>query len=303
MKIASLKILLSCFLMIFSFGAYTQNNIDSLRKVLETQKEDTNRVNTLNWLAGSYVLMDDRKNGMEYADQALFLSKKIDFKKGKGEAYNNIGFIYMLERNFDDAHKNARLALVIMEDIGSKAGISACYDVIRSLYTVQDNIPEALRYSYLKFKIDEEIGDKKGMGESLYSIGYLYSSLHNDAEALKNYLASYKVHEEIGDKELIAVSAIRLGDIYYNQGNYFEALKYDSVALRIYQKLGRGQLHGLPNCYLNIGKVFAKLGEAAHMKGDKATAENNFYKAKENFLATLKLCDEYKIQEVLPMRT
>src|SRR5687768_11888763 len=83
---------------IYSFAAYTQNNIiDSLKKVLKTQKEDTNKVNTLNELLQNQFQFfqdagTDVKHLMHYATEALYLSEKTNFKKGKGDAYFNIAW-------------------------------------------------------------------------------------------------------------------------------------------------------------------------------------------------------------------
>src|SRR3954447_872799 len=95
MKLYSYKISLLLMLTAFSFKAYTQASaadslkIDSLKKILVIQKEDTNKVNTLNEL--SAILDHDRNSAMQYAKEALSLSQKINFKKGEGNAYYQMG--------------------------------------------------------------------------------------------------------------------------------------------------------------------------------------------------------------------
>src|SRR5881392_206686 len=79
--------------LLHSFSAATQNNIiDSLQKVLLTQKEDTNKVNTLNELASELNKKSDYTNSLPYAKAALVLSEKKSFKKGTAFANKNLGY-------------------------------------------------------------------------------------------------------------------------------------------------------------------------------------------------------------------
>lgn len=73
-------------LVVFSFTGYTQRlepdslKIDSLEKNLQTAKEDTNKVNTLNLLS-QYTGNDSV--ALMYAKQALSLAEKLNFKEEK----------------------------------------------------------------------------------------------------------------------------------------------------------------------------------------------------------------------------
>ena len=80
MKPVGGKILFLHALLLFSIIAYTQNNtIDSLQKVLQTQKEDTNKVNVLLELCWA---VDDSATTLQYsyARSALLLARKLNFK-------------------------------------------------------------------------------------------------------------------------------------------------------------------------------------------------------------------------------
>ena len=84
-------------------GFAKQGEIDSLLSVLETAKEDTNKVNALNNLSLELLNTGDFLQAKKYADDALSLSGKINFKKGKADAYNNIGIIYLKQGNYEEA--------------------------------------------------------------------------------------------------------------------------------------------------------------------------------------------------------
>ena len=66
----------------YSFAAYTQTAwIDSVKKVIATQKEDTNKVSTLINLSDAYKLSYP-DSGLVYAQQALSLAEKLNYDYG-----------------------------------------------------------------------------------------------------------------------------------------------------------------------------------------------------------------------------
>ena len=97
MKHYSPGIFLFVLINLYSFFINAQDSsrdslkIDSLRKVLQTQKEDSNKVNSLNILSTNALEKEDFGNSMQYAKRALSISEKINFKKGKADTFYNIG--------------------------------------------------------------------------------------------------------------------------------------------------------------------------------------------------------------------
>jgi len=71
-----------CFnLLLFSYAAYTQvSGIDSVKKVLQTQKEDTNKLKTLFSLV-DYYLESHADTGVTYSQQALDLAEKLNIEE------------------------------------------------------------------------------------------------------------------------------------------------------------------------------------------------------------------------------
>ena len=68
MKVLFLYISPISILLLCSYAANTQTQwIDSVKKVLPTQKEDTNKVNTLNALSANFFYIGDNKNAFEKA--------------------------------------------------------------------------------------------------------------------------------------------------------------------------------------------------------------------------------------------
>src|SRR4051794_9411463 len=93
-----LKTFLFLVLILYCFNSYAQSvlpdslQFDSLKKVLQTEKEDTNKVNTLNALSHTLIQKGNYKNAMQLGNEALSLAEKLNYSRGKGTAYRTIGF-------------------------------------------------------------------------------------------------------------------------------------------------------------------------------------------------------------------
>jgi len=96
-------------------GLVYSKTIDSLKKVLQSEKDDTNKVNMLNEL--SYIFLANQKSdsALLIASQSLPLSRKLGFKEGEGTAYLRFGYGFQLESKFDEALKYYLRALEIFK--------------------------------------------------------------------------------------------------------------------------------------------------------------------------------------------
>lgn len=286
MKTASLKISLLNLLTIFSFAAYAQNStIDSLRQVLETQKEDSNKVNTLIGITKYLMVNKDYENALKYAENTLLLANKINFRRGSGTAHEYLGWYYTEQHNYTEALKNYLLSLKIREDISDKVGIAKSEYWIGNTYSSLDNFPLSLKYFYLALKEYEILEDKKTSATILQFIGATYSDMGNNSEALTNLFASVKIKEEIKDTLGIAQSCNSIGTIYSRESKYDKALVQFTKALIIYQQFGNQSPDwGIPWSYACIADIYYQQSESAYDLGDKVKSKNKLDTALKTFL-------------------
>ena len=107
------------FIFLFcSLHVFTQNKIlDSLKKLLPTQKKDTNKVNILNAFAREYNNENDSKSYAIY-QPGIPAFRKINFKSGVGSAYFNIAWIYENVKDYTKSLKNHFYAVQIRRETG-----------------------------------------------------------------------------------------------------------------------------------------------------------------------------------------
>jgi tetratricopeptide (TPR) repeat protein len=275
------------FLNTFIEHAQTKT-IDSLAKVLQTQKEDTNKVNTLNELAYEFTYNADSQKSFRFANQAISLAETINYKKGKALAFFRLGISYSWHNNIAESNKNLNTALKLYQEVGDKNRIAQIYNELGGNYFEQGFYSDAIANLYNSLKIHEEIGNKKAAAENLQGISVMYWEQGNDSDALKTVQEGLKLCKEIGDSTAMGQSLSFMGEVYTNMGKYVEALQNDSDALKIYQKLGpRGPAWGTIMCYVSIADIDEKFGEIAYAAGDKSTASNKYQEAYKNYLPGL----------------
>ncbi len=331
------EIILLLIFFTFSAAAFTQpdQKLDSLIKVLKTQKNsDTGKVNTLNALSRRFTQKDDFINAIKYAEEAVLIANNIvlpngirGFKKGIGNAYNNLGNIYFYQGklnealkyhyaslkpreeakdykgliasysnigqifwnlgNYPDTYKNYLAALKISKAIGDKRGIGISYNVLGVVYDDEGNYPEALKNYLAALKIFEETGQKEGMISPYNNIGEIYRKQYNYPEALMYYLKSLKICKEVNDQGGIAIYYNNSGLVYGAQGNYSEAIKKFSESLKIYEELA--DKNGIAGIYGNLGTIYYEQGKA---KKDSSLRVDIFYKSLKSLFDALKIFEE-----------
>ena len=274
---------------VFSFCESNAQNvkIDSLRKLLKTDKQDTNKLIHLNKLAGEYINLGSYDEALQLLNFVLQLSdplikqaKDPEFSKvtqrAKAFAYNSIGMISANRGNYPEALKNYNASLKIKESVGDKKGIAYTKNNIGNINFYKGNYAEALKNYLVSLKLREAIGDKLGLAAIYGNIGSVYYAQGNHVEALNNNSISLKLYLELGNKYGIANTYNNIGLIYYGQNNYPEALKNHYAALKIREEIG--DKAGIESCYNNIGDVYN---------------DQNIYKeALQNYYFSLKIKEE-----------
>lgn len=277
-------------------SAAQNNRIDSLRAMLKSAGEDTNKVNILNALsyellysnsdttiyyatlaknlseklnytrgtASAYLRLGQAYNNLGSYDQSqLFLSKALAFSTDKlttAKIYVNIGINHYEMSNYPEALKNYFTGLKAFEEANDKKAIGSVYNNIALIYTEMGNYDEALKNHVAARKIREANADKRGIAGSFLNIGIVYFALGNYAEAKKNYLEAKKMYEELGDKNEVALAYNHIGLIYKNQQKYTDALQNYFAALKIQEEVGDKE--GIAVSYYNIGTVHVEEGRA-----------------------------------------
>ncbi len=229
------------FLLLFcnlTLSVFSQNLklIDSLQKVAKFTKDDTSKSNLLNKISTIYLEFDLEKS-LDFAKKSLILSEKLNYKKGKANAYFSIGSAYNYKAEHLEAIVWFKKSLAIRKELFLMSDVGQTYSSIGYCYEDMGNFLEAKKNYLASLKIREQLKDKIGIARSNTNIGNIYYQNQNLTEGLKYLLPALKVFEEAGEKRMIAAVSHNVGSIYMYQGKP-EAMTFLQTALKINEEMG-----------------------------------------------------------------
>jgi adenylate cyclase len=235
----NLRFLFIHILVFFSISAHAQlvdPEIDSLTKVIASQKDDSTKVNTLITL-GNYYLGSDLNAALTTGNQAKELAELINYQKGLGNALKLLGIGYAFQANYREANLQFQAALDVFESINFKDGIANILNNLGSLnYSLGDD-SKSIEYHLQSLKIAEEINNKMRIATNLNNIGTVYSNKEaTRSKALEYYLKALVYFKDIEYNDGIATASVNIGEDYFRRGNYDSALNYFKTSANLFQE-------------------------------------------------------------------
>ncbi len=201
-------------------------SIDSLKSILKTAKEDTNKVTILNEL--SFESKEDSPdNSIHFAEDAVKLSRKLSYKSGQVSSLLNLGIAHKSNNNIGKAIEYCLQSLLIQKEIAGKSEIVNSLCGIGDLYKANRNFDKAFEFYIKALKLCESIpesadsvkntGNKKLEAKVNYLIGQLYQSQNSYDSSLRYFFRSLKIYEDNGDEDDIADVSVSIGIVFYDR--------------------------------------------------------------------------------------
>lgn len=243
----------------FSLTTFPQaNKIDSLKMLLSTATEDSNKVNVLLQLSRLY-LASSPDDAMKYSVQARDMAQQIGYYPGIAFALKNIGMVHYNRTNYAETIDAWRQSQSLFESTGDKANAALLLNNIGSVYMNQGDDAKALDYFFKSLKLAEQSGDKHKVSLALGNIGTIYSGnkLTYD-KALEYYLKALAISEELDDENIMNVRGgllVNIGETYLNRDKDDSALYYFERSLKAYENT-----ENIPYSLNDIGKTYTKKG-------------------------------------------
>lgn len=251
------KMLLGFFLILISILVVAQNaETDSLKAILQNEKEDTSRVETLLSLSRRLYITRPQE-ALDYTNEALTLSEKLNYKKGVAYAYKSLGLAYYFQSKYFETINYWQQSLNTFKEINDKVGIANLLNNLGAVNNNEGDDTRALELYLESLKVSEEIGDTLRIVTALINIGLVYLKKPNSHDlALEYYLQAIPLSEKIGDNDAIGTASLNIGEIYLERGDYTTALSYFEKSLKALEPSGN-----IFYSLNNIGKVYAKRGD------------------------------------------
>ncbi|MFD2891067.1 tetratricopeptide repeat protein [Flavobacterium chuncheonense] len=260
---------LTLFLFLFlSFVLQAQNNVvlDSLELQLKSVKNDIDKAKTLNALANQYKYFDPKKM-VQYANDALLLSKRIKYHNEEAYAYLNIGVSNIITGDYKLAMDNFILAKSVFEDIQLsntnaeevQMGLAKTYGTMGIVFSEQSNYPKALQYYLKSVKLYENLKEEENCAKIYNNIGVVYKAQSTYFKALEYFIKAQKIQERLSDSN-IGITFTNIANIYFSQKNNEKAIEYYNLAKASLDK--NEDFRALGEWYNNMGLYYEQSGNS-----------------------------------------
>ena len=252
-----LKIFL--LLLLSSFCKAQTNTIDSLKKLLQIEKQDTGRVMLLYQLGFSYLYLKP-DTALLLAQQGLSLSNKIGFAKGEIQSMILFGAVFSNTGNYLKALQLDLKALKIAETSQDKISIARVLGNIGDDYTYTGDYRRAIDYALKALSISKEINFPRGVGINTGNLGYAYEKLNMLDSALIYTSRAYGLAVQQKEIDGTGLALINLGNIYFKMGQ--PGLAMSKYRLSIPFILENNDPQFFSETYLGMARVFQKTGSS-----------------------------------------
>ncbi|TZF80804.1 tetratricopeptide repeat protein [Pedobacter sp. BS3] len=219
-------------LLLLYFLLYLNKGVCTNRSVAETKAGiDTNLIISLNE-RGYSIRLTNPTQTQKYADSALSLSKKINYKRGIAEAYRVSGIAkYYLNQN-DSSIQNFLRSLSLYSELKDKQGEAKVYNNIGNLYRDVD-YNKSLEYYHESLKIAENIGEKELVAGLFLNIGIVCQKKKAYLEALQYFKKSHAQFSLLNNNTGIAICYQNISIVYRHLKNFDQSEDFAKKAIAI----------------------------------------------------------------------
>ncbi|MBC7694286.1 MAG: tetratricopeptide repeat protein [Burkholderiales bacterium] len=245
-----------------NFLCFSQTKIDSLIKLINVAKHDTEIINLNFKLMNEYSNTDPNK-AVSLAKQNLILCKKNIFKLYKG--YSHYAYYLSITLNLKDALINYQFAEKECEktiDLNERdKQLAYIYDRLGSINSNLQNHSKAIAYSKKAIYISEQLNDKSDIAKyNINAANYYFLASQIDS-ALEHYKIAEKGYLQINDSINLQAVFNGFGNAYFEKKDYKKALEYFQKSYTLILKLTPNDLSNIAIAYENIGETSAKMGD------------------------------------------
>ncbi len=239
---------------------HAQNKLtDSLRNALQYEKTDTGKIVAMYNLSLAYQ-NSSPDSALAFAEEAYFLSKKINFIKGESWSLNEMAFALNSIGNFSKALEYYIKQLNIEEKRGYPDNIASVYLNIALLYESVEDFDKAIEYAKKAHQIIIQNNFETLSLYSLLDMGEIYEKMNLPDTALVYTKQCYAKATAAGSRLIEGNALNNLGNIYLKKNDFQEALYNYKKALPVL--MASGDDNNYTESTLGLAKIFEKNNQA-----------------------------------------
>lgn len=253
-----MRIILLFLLVGISLGSVAQQSKrDSIEVLLKKAGPDTVRVQLLNDAVSLYWAVDLKK-AEQYADEAMQLSRRLNFTRGIGQSHYLKGICHWSKGRYTDAIQSIKAGLPYLEQANYAKGLSAAYHNLGMNYSSMGDFSQAIEYYFKSLKAAEKMGEKGQlvMSSTYNAIGVIFEHQQKYDQALQYYWLSYQKNAGADPRGQSGV-LINIGTIHQLKGDFTKAISYLNQARTGFESIK--EPIGVAMSDNHLGQVYLKM--------------------------------------------
>jgi CHAT domain-containing protein len=233
-----------------------------LAKQFHGSEAETVLVDTLTLCGRVHVSRDENRLALPLLEDALEISRKLQYRAGEAESHAQIGSAYSGLSKFEEAEKSSNLALTIWRDLQNQQGEAHTLLSLYETHTLADKVEEATTDLKRAETIWRELNDSVSLAETLIYLSFLSMRQGQWQSALVTLDEAQTLLANKEEPFLAGKVAMSFGVIYEAYGQLETALGYYEESLVKYRDVAHDK-RGTIDAGIKVGRVRASLGDYA----------------------------------------
>ena len=251
------------FIVLFSFSAFTQNEVTDSLEALLPNLEGAERVNVLNelcWQLGPINIDKAEQYGLEALDIASGLNDSLLL----AQVYNDLGTVYYRKSDYDSALVLYFNALRIRENANRPDLAAAVNNKIGATYLEQSQFKPAVEFQMKALRYFESVGDSIKMSQCLTNLGRVYYENHEYHKSNEYHARALQIFEKYNYTYGLATTYGSIALNYQFSGDKNGAIEYFEKALENFRAIN--DKGNIATVLLDLGQLYRKMGDQAKGK-------------------------------------
>lgn len=227
-------------------SAQENRGADSLLNLLEKVQEDTSKTILYAQLAREYMHIN-LDSALMFANQGLYLAKKIEFENGIGDMYIALGHVAVVQNKMFEALDYYLNAVKYFSLGKNKEKLAIAYLVSGNVQYTLSNYPEAMDFYQKGLVIADSLNMTVILPDFYNNLGELHSRFEDYDAAIENLNKGLEIRQDAKNLAGAAYILVNLSNIYTKINDVEKARAILEDAHQLYKQSDHNE--GLFNVY------------------------------------------------------
>ncbi len=242
---------------LFATARAQQKTIDSLRKLVATAKDDTNRVMAMFKLGIAYQNTKPDSTVI-LGQKALQLSKDNHFQRGEVKNLNLLGGAFRNTGSYPKALAYYLAAYKLAESSGDQPDAAKSIGNIGLIYSNEGDYRQSIDYTMKSLALAKLLRQGRTLGIDLLNIGDSYEKFNMLDSALFYTRQAYNTAVKLKYVDIAGMAVNNLGNVFAKLHKTDSALYYYGWAIPLFNQTGNDD--AVCEATLGMAKIFRQLG-------------------------------------------